>query len=316
MTRKISFAIPAYEEAPNISMLLGKLVNVLKGEKYLYEIIIVDDGSQDSTWQTILEEAKKNPNVIGLRLARNFGHQSALIAALSHASGDAVISLDADLQHPPEAVPSLLRAWEEGYPVVQTQRVDNSGTGLFKKITSKYFYKLFSYFANVKLTKGSSDFRLLDRSALQALLEMENAFLRGSVEWLGYNSKTIKFDVGKRYKGHSKYTLKRMLQFAYKAMISHSTKPLRLGIWVGTFTSLFAFIQLVYVFYQYWFGYVVPGWASTIGIMSFLFGILFVMIGIIGVYLAEIHEKLLNRPNFIVAEETTTFYEKNNKNKP
>lgn len=302
MKKKISIAVPAYNEQDNIPVLVVQLLATLGKLPYDCEIVIADDGSSDGTWAAISLEAHKHAEVKGVRLARNFGHQSALVAAMSEATGDAIVSMDADLQHPPEVIPALVEAWEEGFPVVQTERIDTEKTGFFKKISSEYFYKVFSYLSNVKLKKGSSDFRLIDRSVLKNLLNMNNSFLRGSVEWLGYKSKTVPFHVGERFSGESKYSLKNMLNFARRALISHSTKPLKIGIWIGVLTSIIAFIQLAFVIYQYIYGFVVPGWASTISIISLLFGILFIMVGIIGAYIAEIHEKLLNRPDYIIGE--------------
>ena len=300
----LSVVVPMCNEEGSVHPLVRELVAVLKGIGVTYEIVLVDDGSRDATWQRITRLAAESPAVIGVSLSRNFGHQRALLAGLQLARGQAVVSMDGDLQHPPELIPSLYEAWRQGYKVVNTQRRDEVVASRFKRFTSRYFYKLFSILAEVPMAEGNSDFRLLDRTAVDALVNLKAAelFLRGAVQWLGLPATEVPFQPERRIHGSSKYTLRKMLSFAGDAIISFSTKPLRIGIWLGIATSLLAFVEIAYVLARYFQGETVSGWASTVGILSFLFGVLFIILGIIGSYLAWIHQSLQNRPTVIIRD--------------
>ena len=302
----ISVVVPMFNEQGNVHCLVKRLVKALDQIGEAYEVVLVDDGSVDSTWSDICAVSKENLNVRGLKLSRNFGHQHALVAGLSTARGQAVVTMDGDLQHPPELIPELLSAWKQGNKIINTKRIESQTSGVFKRVTSKYFYKLFSTLSEVNVSEGSSDFRLLDRVAVNYLLSFKDAdiFLRGAVEWIGFPLVCIDFEAGERFANKSKYNLRRMIQFAFGAMVSFSTKPLRLGIWLGVFTSSFAFLELVYILYKTLQGNTVPGWASTVGILALLFGILFIILGVIGIYIARIHTVLQERPKFIIAEKT------------
>lgn len=300
----LSIVIPLFNEEDNIEMLLNKLMGILTPLKVSYEIILIDDGSIDKTWKIINQSSIINTDIKGVKLARNFGHQNALLAGLSIATGQAIISMDGDLQHPPSLIQKMLDKHKEGYLVVNTCRNDVEVASIFKRITSSLFYKIFSFLTDVSMSSGSSDFRLLDRVVLNQLLQLKDVdlFLRGAVEWLGFPSITIPYEAGERFSGVSKYTLSKMFNFAKGSIISFSTKPLVIGVWLGVITSILAFSEIIYVVYQWLNGKTVSGWASTIGITSFLFGILFIILGVIGTYLARIHVALQNRPRFIIAE--------------
>jgi len=300
----LSVAVPVYNESGNVEPLLQRLKAVLSEAGVDHEVIIVDDGSDDGTWTSISSAITRYPFVRAYRLSRNFGHQNALFAALAAAKGDVVVSMDGDLQHSPEVIVRLLAKWREGFEIVNTRRLSGRVTGFFKRSSSALFYRVFSALAEVDVSEGSSDFRLLDRKVLDALLKLRDGdlFLRGSVHWLGFKTTTVEFQVAERHSGQSKYNLRKMLRFASGAVVSFSTKPLRIGIWVGLLTSLIAFLEIFYILVQVYRGRTVPGWASTVGITSLLFGILFVLVGIIGVYVARIHTALQRRPYFIVAE--------------
>jgi len=302
----LSVVIPLFNEEKNVNALLKILVDNLQPLDVGYEIILVDDGSIDNTWEKIRHSSTVDANVKGVKLARNFGHQHALFAGLSSAKGQAIISMDGDLQHPPSLIQEMLEKHKEGNLVVSTYRNDTEVASLFKRKTSSLFYKIFSFLTDVPMTSGSSDFRLLDRIVLDQLLQLKDVdlFLRGAVEWLGFPSVTIPYTASERFSGVSKYTLSKMVNFAKGSIITFSTKPLVLGIWLGAITSALAFLEIIYILYQVLHGETVAGWASTVGITSFLFGVLFIMLGIIGTYLARIHVALQNRPRFIVTELT------------
>lgn len=299
----LSIVIPLFNEEDNVDFLLRTLEDTLQPLNVSYEIILVDDGSSDNTWGKIKQSSTR---VKGIKLARNFGHQHALLAGLSSAKGQAIISMDGDLQHPPSLIQEMIEKHKEGNLVINTCRHDAEVASLFKRKSSSLFYKLFSFLTDVPMAPGTSDFRLLDRIVLDQLLQLKDVdlFLRGAVEWLGFPSVTIPYAAGKRLAGVSKYPLSKMIKFAKGSIISFSTKPLVLGLWLGVITSILAFMEIIYIIYQVFTGNTVAGWASTVGITSFLFGVLFIMLGIIGIYLARIHVALQNRPRFIIQEST------------
>jgi dolichol-phosphate mannosyltransferase len=212
--------------------------------------------------------------------------------------------MDGDLQHPPAVVPTLVAAWRDGYKVVNTRRSDSDDTGAFKRLASRSFYWFFSKLSGMELEWGMSDFRLVDRSALAALTRMGDAdlFIRGIVNWLGFKTKIVPYQAGRRHSGRSKYTLRRMFRLSTGAMLSFSALPLRLGIGIGFVTSVLAFLELCYILFVYSQGKVVEGWTSTLTVMSFMFGILFVLLGVIGTYLGKIYEILKRRPRYVVGE--------------
>jgi dolichol-phosphate mannosyltransferase len=304
----LSVIIPVFNEQNNISILIDKLLPVLAGLSVEYEIILVDDGSSDTTWAQIAVLAERYGTIKGVALSRNFGHQHALLAGLQHAGGQAIVSMDGDLQHPPEVIVKLLAAWRQGYKVVNTIRSDAAVAGYFKRLTSKYFYRVFSILADVPMAQGSSDFRLIDRQVLEQIRFFNDVdlFLRGAVQWLGFPATTVCFETKNRFSGKSKYSFFRMLKFAAGAIISFSVKPLYMGIWLGVITSGLAFLELIYVLVQYMLGMTVSGWASIAGLISILFGILFIILGIISVYLSRIHQSLQNRPKYVI-DKTINF---------
>lgn len=301
---ELSIVVPVCDEADNVEPLVGELERNLEGIDVPFEIIFVDDGSRDATWRRIGELARSRSHLAGLRLSRNFGHQHALLAGLSHASGRAVVSMDGDLQHPPRVVPELYAFWREGFKIVNTRRIDDESASRFKRWTSRMFYRLFSTLAGLDLGAGSSDFRLIDRQVVDALLSMGDAdlFLRGIISWVGFPARTVEYRAERRRSGATKYTLSRMLRFAASAVISFSTKPLRMGIWVGVIAGLMAFVEIGVALTAYLRGHTVPGWTSQLIISSFMFGILCFLLGILGAYLGSIHAALQRRPRFLVRE--------------
>lgn len=298
----LSVVVPMYNEEENVKYFVKRLVHVLEPLALEYEILLVDDGSNDGTWREIRAAAKEFPSLRGIRLARNFGHQAALLAGLHQAKGRAIVSMDGDMQHPPELIPALLKAWAGGAAVVSTLRTYNESTSFFKKATSSLYYRIFSFLSDVHMEAGQSDFRLIDRSVMKHLLSIQQSdlFLRGVVGWLNYPGVTIPFIAEDRRYGKSKYSLSKMFRFARSGILAFSTKPLQVGIMVGLMTSALSFLDLFYILVQYFRGHTVQGWASTLGLLSFLFGILFIMLGVVGTYLGRIYIMLQHRPKYVI----------------
>ncbi|HSM12735.1 MAG TPA: glycosyltransferase family 2 protein [Thermoanaerobaculia bacterium] len=304
----LSVVVPLYNEEANVDPLLAELVTVLDGLGESWEILLVDDGSTDRTWQRIEAAHRRDPAVRGLALLRNFGHQSALLAGLSWARGRAVVTLDGDLQHPPSMIPALVEAWRGGARVVHTARQDDVETGRFKRWSSRAFYRLFTALSGIDLPPGTSDFRLLDAEVLAELLRLRDPepFLRGMIHWLGAPSTTLPYRVRPRHRGRSKFTLARMVRLSVRGLVSFTTVPLRLGIWAGLGASALAFVEIAYIVAQYLRGETVPGWASVLTVVSFMFGVLFLLLGILGTYLASVHDAIKNRPAFLIDRRLET----------
>lgn len=305
MSTELSIVVPVFNEAGNIEALCSELVPVLEGLAVEWEIIFCDDGSDDATWQMIEGSHENDVRIKGIRFSRNFGHQYALFAGMQHATGKAVVTMDGDLQHPPGLLPELLERWRAGDKIVHTVRVYSNRQGLLKRISSKLFYRLFSFLSGVNLESGMADFRLLDRQVLEELLKFkeEGLFLRGIVQWVGYRSSKVNFQCGQRFSGKGKYPFRKMLKLAWTGITSFSLIPLRVSIIIGVVTSLLAFSEMLYAIYAKLFtDTAVPGWASGIAVVSFLFGILFILLGVLGEYLGRVLIESRNRPRFLISE--------------
>lgn len=297
----LSIVVPMFNEEGGLSAFLDSLMTTLQALPLSFEVILVNDGSRDETWAGIVEAHRQDSRIRGICLSRNFGHQNALMAGLDAAAGAAIVTLDADLQHPPELIPKLVEQWQAGYKVVNTNRLDSPDTTAFKRATSSMFYRVFSFLSGFPSAPGG-DFRLIDRAVVDVITEMRDArlFLRGFVQWAGFPTASIEYRARPRYAGTTKYNLGRMLRFSVAAMVSFSSLPLKIGVWIGLVTSFLAVLEIGYILYEYLQGHTVPGWASVLTVISFMFGVLFFLLGIIGAYLSDIHETLKNRPHYIV----------------
>jgi len=304
----ISIVIPAYNEERNLQALYANVRDVLNSAGQTeWELVIVDDGSTDRTWDTICALGADDVRVRGIRLSRNFGHQAALVAGLAAARGHAVVMMDADLQHPPSLLPQLLREWHDGFQIVHAVRRDPPNLSWLKRTTSKLYYNGFAFMSGVEIQPGSADFCLLDRQVVDEVLkfEEEGLFLRGLVHWVGYATTSITFDCGERHAGVSKYNLRKMLTLGWHGVSSFSLVPLRLGIAIGLLSSTLAFLGVGYAIVGWWVDdAIVPGWASSVAISSFLFGVLFVFLAVLAEYVGRIAVEVRRRPRFLVRETT------------
>jgi dolichol-phosphate mannosyltransferase len=303
---EISIVIPTYCEEGNIVELYEQLKRQLsKSEIHSFEIIFVNDGSKDNSLEKIKELAIRDERVKYIHFSRNFGHQNALRAGLDFAKGEAVISMDADLQHPPELIPTLIAFWRAGNKVVYTKRKDKNDLSFFKKLTSKMFYKLVNYLSETKLEEGTADFRLLDRSVVEALKNFNenNLFYRGIIPGLGFRQHGIDYIPNERFSGNTKYTFSKMVRFALTGITSSSAKPLYFSIYLGAFLALCSFFYALYAIYVSIFTTeAVAGWTSTIASILFIGGIQLMMLGIVGIYLGKLFSESKKRPNYIIEE--------------
>lgn len=305
-TPEISIVVPTYCEEGNIVELYEKLsIELSKIDVNSFEIIYVNDGSHDNSLPKIKELTKVDERVKYIHFSRNFGHQNALRAGLDFAKGDAVISMDADLQHPPQLVPTMIAHWKEGNKVVYTKRKDTNDLSVFKKLTSKLFYKLVNYLSETKLEEGTADFRLLDRSVVEVLKNFNenNLFYRGIIPGLGFKQYGLEYIPNERFSGQTKYSFSKMFRFALTGITSSSAKPLYFSIYIGAFLAVFSFVYGLYAIYVSIFTTeAVAGWTSTIASILFIGGIQLMMLGIVGIYLGKLFSESKKRPNYIIEE--------------
>jgi len=298
----ISIVIPAYNESENIPKTVPTILNLIKPLPYRFEIIMVADGCTDNTLDKIQELALEHKNIFYIEFSRNFGHQNALKAGLDHASGDCVISLDCDLQHPPEIIPEMLSKWESGYEVVYTIRKEDKKLPLSKRFTSRLFYDTINKLSDVEIESGSADFRLLDKKVVRIMKNFhENEpFLRGLIKWIGFKQFSMEYSPNQRTLGKSKYNLKRMISFALQGVTSFSVRPLYGAIYLGFTFTMLSILYLPYVLHAFHNGKEVSGWASIIMTIVFFGGLQLTILGIIGIYVGKMFIQVKERPNYII----------------
>ena len=300
MPEQLSVIIPAYNEEKNISYIYQKLKNSLKD--FEYEILFVDDGSTDNTFKEIENISGQDKSVKGISFSRNFGHQIALLAGLKESKNDLVVMMDADGQHPPELIPNLVEEIKKGNDIVNTRRVSTKGIGIFKKISSKLYYKFLNLLTDIKVEYSSSDFRIMTRQAVDAFLSMEeqNRFTRGMISWMGFKQSVIEYQAPERFAGETKYTLRKMLRFGVDGITSFSAKPLKISFYFGLITLLLGVCYAIYAIVIYFMGKAVPGWTSILLTVLFIGGVQLLGIGILGEYLAKIFNEIKGRPHYFI----------------
>ena len=303
MKKLISVVIPAHNEEDNIVVIIDRLEKVFSTLHYDFEILLVDDGSTDQTLSIIKTMAAVKPYLFYLGFSRNFGHQPALKAGLDQSKGDCAISLDADLQHPPELLTQMIEKWEEGYEIVYTRRKEDKNLSYAKRAASRYFYKLLNILSDIEIEPGTADFRLLDRKVVAVFKEFhENEpFIRGLIKWMGFKQYAIDYIPEKRFSGASKYNLKKMRKLAVHGVTSLSIKPLYSAVYLGFLFSFFSTLYIPYVLYSFIVGEMVSGWASTIMTIVFFGGLQLIILGIIGIYIGKMFMQVKNRPNYIIS---------------
>ncbi|HRE74894.1 MAG TPA: glycosyltransferase family 2 protein [Flavobacteriales bacterium] len=298
----ISVVVPVFNEKDNVGLLVNRIIAALKTISSSYELILVDDGSSDGTFDVIEKLNVEFPELKAVSLSRNFGHQVALTAGLEHASGNYIITLDGDLQHPPELIPTLIAEAEKGYDIVNTIRGETADATVLKNVTAKGFYQLINFVSDVTIVPGAADFRLMTRKALNAFLQIpeRDRFTRGLVSWMGFEQCFVPFSADKRHSGKSKYNFRRMIRFAWDGVTSFSSRPLRISFYMGLIASGFGLLYAIYAIIAKVSGNVVEGWTSLLIVVLLMGGIQLISIGIIGEYLARVFTESKRRPLYFI----------------
>ena len=305
MKKKVSIVIPAFNEATNIPKVTEAVAHVFSALDYDFEIIFIDDGSTDASANVLRQLAAANRQVSYILLSRNFGKDSALSAGLSKAHGDAVITMDADLQHPPTLIPAFLEHWENGNEVVYAYRESkNEHASRMNKVSSGLFYSIINNLSDLELEDGISDFRLLDKKVVDILNTMseDEPFFRGLIKWIGFAQKGLPYVPEERHSGRSKYNTRQLTKLAIRGITSFSTKPLYIATYLGLSFSLLSLLYIPYIGYSYYFGHTISGWSSIIATIAFFEGLQLMILGIIGLYLGKLFMQSKQRPHYIVKE--------------
>ena len=301
----LSIVLPAYNEEENIANTVKVLSSLLEERKIEYELIFISDGSRDATFSEIQKAAAGNPRVRGAEFSRNFGKEPAIFAGLSMASGDAVIVMDCDLQHPPETIPEMWKLWQEGAQVVEGVKQDRGKEGLGYKLSAGLFYKIMSKLIKMDMN-ASSDFKLLDRKVVDVLLTLpeRNTFFRALSFWTGFRRETVYYEVQERQFGQSKWSFFSLMKYAIINVTSFSTLPLQMVTMMGLVSILFSLVLFVQTLVKYLSGTAVEGFTTVILLILIIGGFLMLALGIIGHYIARIYEEVKGRPKYIISRVT------------
>lgn len=297
-----SFVVPVLDEAGTLAELHRRVSGVMEKLDGPAELVIVDDGSTDATWEIVSDLASRDPRLRPVRLSRNWGHQVAITAGIDHARGDAVVIMDGDLQDPPEVVLDMAARWREGFHVVYARRSTRSGESRMKLATAAGFYRLLDRISEVPIPQDVGDFRMMDRVVVDAVGHMRehNRYLRGMVAWAGYRQTAIDYERDARHAGTTKFSLARMVRFASDGVLSFSAAPLRLALRLGLVVSAASFAYgVVAVLLKVTGAYTVPGWTSLVVVVALMGGVQLVVLGVIGEYIARIHDEVKGRPLYL-----------------
>ena len=304
MEKKLSVVVSVYNEEEALPLFYETAKPVLQGLPWDYELLFVNDLSQDGSMAYLRRLSREDPRVKVLGFSRNFGHEAAMIAGIDHAAGDAIVCMDADLQHPPECLVEIVKKLEEGCGVISMVRTKNPSAGLIKNITSSGFYALINTLSDVKFEPNASDFFAVSRQAADVLRENYRErvrFLRGYVQSIGFQKAVITYEAGDRVAGESKYSIRKLLAFSVNTIMCFSNLPLKLGIYAGILAALMGVAVMVYTLLT---RQGAPSGYTTIVILNcFMFAILFIIVGIIGEYIAVLFSELKDRPIYIVEEK-------------
>lgn len=305
MNKKISIVVSVYNEEQALQLFYTETKKVLDTLSWGYELLFVNDGSQDNSLEVLKSLAAKDTTVKLVNFSRNFGHEAAMIAGVDYSSGDAIICMDADLQHPPECIPEIIAKLEEGYEIINMVRTRNVSAGWFKNLASSAFYRLINTVADVHFESNASDFFGISRRVAAVLMDNYREkvrFLRGYVQNIGFDKTTIEYEARARVAGESKYSIKKLFAFSVNTIMSFSDLPLKLGIYAGVMAAVLGVIMMIYTI-STWVRVGAPsGYATIVVLLCFMFAILFLIVGIIGEYISVLFTELKDRPIYIVKE--------------
>ena len=305
MDKKISVVVSVYNEEQALNKFYEETVKILENLSWDYELIFVNDGSQDDSYRIMSGLAEQNHKVKTVDFSRNFGHEAAMIAGIDYSTGDGIVCMDADLQHPPECIPMIIEKMDEGYQVINMVRTKNQSAGWFKNLASGAFYDLINMVSDVKFEKNASDFFAVSRNVADVLKKNYREkvrFLRGYVQNLGFKKTTLEYEARVRVAGESKYSIRKLMRFSVNTIMCFSNLPLKLGIYAGVFAAVLGLAVLVYTVYSWASVGTPPGYATMIVLICFMFAILFIIVGIIGEYISILFSELKDRPIYIVEE--------------
>ena len=303
MEKLVSIIVPIFNEEEIIDEMISIIIDVASTWDYDYEIIIINDGSDDGSRKKIEKICKENKKVKLINLSRNFGHQMAFTAGIDHAKGSSVIAIDGDLQDPPTVMTQFIQKWESGYEVVYGKRLNRKGESLFKLFTAKFFYFILNKFSDVYIPRDVGDFRLMDRVIVDKIKTMreKHRFIRGMIPWVGFKQTFVEYDRNPRFAGQTKFSFNKMLKFALDGIFSFSTVPIKYTILMGIFTILLSLGGIIYAFVARlltdgW----VSGWTTIIITILFIGGVQLISIGVLGQYIGRIFEEIKGRPLYII----------------
>lgn len=303
MERLLSVVVSVYNEEAALNQFYQVTTGVLKNISWEYELIFVNDGSRDSSLEILRGLAETDDHVKVVSFSRNFGHEAAMIAGIDHSSGDGIVCMDADLQHPPQCIPEMIEKFEAGYEVINMVRTKNESAGWFKNMASGAFYWLINKLSDVKFESNASDFFAISRrvaGVLQTNYREKVRFLRGYVQNVGFKKTTIEYVAQARVAGESKYSIRKLFQFSVNTIVCFSNLPLKLGVFAGILAALMGVIVLIYTLFTR--GGAPSGYATIVILNCFMFAVLFMIVGIIGEYLAILFAEIKDRPIYIVEE--------------
>jgi dolichol-phosphate mannosyltransferase len=300
---RLSVVVPCYRDQDNIAAMMARLKPVCVSVTDSYEILLIDDGSPDATWAAIQHAAEEHPEVLGIKLAKNHGHQLAVTAGLAHCRGERVLIIDSDLQDPPELLPEMMKLMDAGPDNVYGVRLTRKGVPLWKKLAYKNYYRLLSLLAGCHIPPDSGDFRLISRRVVDILNEMpeHHRFLRGMVSWVGFQQVPIEYHRDARHAGESGYTLSKLMRIAIDGITSFSIKPLRFASILGMLCGIFCVLGVGYAVFGHLRGETgVVGWTSLISVILLLSSLQFFVLGMIGEYIGRLFIEQKRRPLFLV----------------
>ena len=300
----LSVVLPAFNEQASIQRAAETITGILSAERIPHELIFVDDGSKDGTWDTIQAQTVPFPQVRGVRFSRNFGKEAAIFAGLAQSNGDCTVVLDCDLQHPPEKIVEMYRLWEQGYQVIEGVKLSRGKENPLHTLAAKGFYSIISRATGIDMSRAS-DFKLLDRRAVDTLLAMreKNAFFRALSSWIGFQTAEVEFEVQPRLEGESKWSIRSLIRYAINNISSFSTAPLHLVTILGVVVFICSVVLGLHSLWQKLTGHALEGFTTVILLQLIIGSILMLCLGIIGYYIARIYEEIKDRPRYIVAEK-------------